>query len=181
MPLQPLDDGPDRKLAHSDRLALPMMIAPAAFSCCRDERVVGRAPGECPGAGRRRHAGGVDVVLDDDRDPEQRTVVAVASRLVGRSRVGERRRADRDHRVERRVELADALEIEVRQLDGVQPVRVHQLLELRDRRRVDVDTGDRGVRRVGREAVGAAAPDTPSKRASRVVRTRERRSRLLIA
>src|ERR671919_1530289 len=33
MPLQPLDDGADRKLAHSDRLALPMMIAPAAFSC----------------------------------------------------------------------------------------------------------------------------------------------------
>src|SRR6187549_120354 len=32
MPLQPLDEGPDRKLAHSDRLALPMMIAPAAFS-----------------------------------------------------------------------------------------------------------------------------------------------------
>ena len=46
----------------------------------RDERVVGRAPGECPGAGCRRHAGGVDVVLDDDRNPEQRTVVAVASR-----------------------------------------------------------------------------------------------------
>src|SRR5215210_259848 len=32
IPLQPLDDGPDRKLAHSDRLALPMMIAPAALS-----------------------------------------------------------------------------------------------------------------------------------------------------
>src|SRR5436305_12698980 len=32
MPLHPLDDGPDRKLAHSDRLALPMMIAPAAFN-----------------------------------------------------------------------------------------------------------------------------------------------------
>src|SRR3954466_7943017 len=32
MPLQPLDDGPDRKLAHSDRFALPMTIAPAAFS-----------------------------------------------------------------------------------------------------------------------------------------------------
>ena len=71
-----------------------------------DERVVGRAPGECPGAGCRRHAGGVDVVLDDDRNPEQRTVVAVASRLVGRSCVGEGRRADRDHRVELRVELA---------------------------------------------------------------------------
>src|SRR5919202_3462043 len=32
MPLQPLDDGPERKLAHSDRFALPMMIAPATFS-----------------------------------------------------------------------------------------------------------------------------------------------------
>ena len=122
MPLQPLDDGPDRKLAHSDRLALPMMIAPAAFSRCRDKRVVGRAPGECPGAGCRRHAGGVDVVLDDDRNPEQRTVVAVASRPVGRSCVGAGRRADRDHRVEDRVELVDAPEIEVRQLDGVHPV-----------------------------------------------------------
>src|SRR5215207_11581650 len=32
MPLQPLDEGLERKLAHSDRLALPMMIAPAALS-----------------------------------------------------------------------------------------------------------------------------------------------------
>src|SRR6187431_2437670 len=32
MPLQPLDDGADRKFAHSDRLALPRMIAPAALS-----------------------------------------------------------------------------------------------------------------------------------------------------
>ena len=34
MPLQPLDDGPERKLAHSERLALPITIAPAAFSRC---------------------------------------------------------------------------------------------------------------------------------------------------
>src|SRR5712692_9816114 len=34
IPLQPLEDGADRKLAHSERLALPMMIAPAAFSFC---------------------------------------------------------------------------------------------------------------------------------------------------
>src|ERR687891_2292957 len=33
IPLQPLDDGDDRKFAHSDRFALPMTIAPAAFSC----------------------------------------------------------------------------------------------------------------------------------------------------
>src|SRR5207237_10708276 len=34
MPLQPLDDGPERKLAHSGRLAFAMMIAPAAFGRC---------------------------------------------------------------------------------------------------------------------------------------------------
>ena len=33
IPLQPLDDGPDRKLAHSDRLAFPITSAPAALSC----------------------------------------------------------------------------------------------------------------------------------------------------
>src|ERR671928_710367 len=32
MPLQPLDEGADRKFAHSERLALAMMIAPAARS-----------------------------------------------------------------------------------------------------------------------------------------------------
>ncbi len=31
MPLQPLDEGIDRKFAHSERLAFAMMIAPAAF------------------------------------------------------------------------------------------------------------------------------------------------------
>ena len=43
-PLQPLDDGPDRKLAHSDRLALPMMIAPAAFSRCAMNASAGVLP-----------------------------------------------------------------------------------------------------------------------------------------
>jgi len=32
MPLQPLDDGIERKFAHSERFALPMTIAPAALS-----------------------------------------------------------------------------------------------------------------------------------------------------
>src|SRR5215211_8867031 len=44
MPLQPLDEGPDRKLAHSDRLALPMMIAPAAFSRAAMNASVGMLP-----------------------------------------------------------------------------------------------------------------------------------------
>src|SRR5438477_8023311 len=44
MPLQPLEDGPDRKLAHSDRLALPMMIAPAAFRRCAMNASAGVLP-----------------------------------------------------------------------------------------------------------------------------------------
>src|SRR5689334_6214635 len=44
IPLQPLEDGADRKLAHSDRLALPMMIAPAAFSRCTMNASLGVLP-----------------------------------------------------------------------------------------------------------------------------------------
>src|SRR5436189_2776919 len=43
-PLQPLDDGPERKFAHSDRFALPMMIAPAAFSLCAMKASAGVLP-----------------------------------------------------------------------------------------------------------------------------------------
>src|SRR3954454_20160847 len=44
MPVQPLDDGPDRKLAHSLRFALPMMIAPAALR----RRTMNASPGVLP-------------------------------------------------------------------------------------------------------------------------------------
>ena len=144
-----------------------MMIAPAALSFFAMKASRGPAAGECPGAGRRRHAGGVDVVLDDDRNPEQWAVVAKASPQVGRECLQESRLADRDHRVELRVELVDAPEIEARQRDGTQPVRLHQLLELRDRRRVDVDAGDPGIRR-GREAGlrrGAGHPEQEGQQA----------------
>ena len=99
MPLQPLEDGMERKFAHSDRFALPMTIAPAALSCWTMNASDGVDAGERPGARGRRHAGRVDVVLHDDRDAEQRAIVALAPRLVGRARIGQRRRADGDHRV----------------------------------------------------------------------------------
>src|ERR687884_2102755 len=44
MPLQPLDEGPERKFAHSERFALPMMIAPAAFSRCAMNASAGVLP-----------------------------------------------------------------------------------------------------------------------------------------
>src|SRR5439155_18388022 len=49
MPLQPLDDGPERKLAHSDRLAFAMMIAPAAFSRCTMNASLGVLPASAQG------------------------------------------------------------------------------------------------------------------------------------
>src|SRR5918996_4763689 len=59
MPLQPLDDGPDRKLAHSDRLALPMMIAPAAFSCA----AMNASAGVLPASAQEPAVVGMPVVL----------------------------------------------------------------------------------------------------------------------
>ena len=59
MPLQPLDDGMDRKFAHSDRLALPMTIAPAAFSCW----TMNASEGELPASAHDPAVVGMPVVL----------------------------------------------------------------------------------------------------------------------
>jgi hypothetical protein len=59
MPLQPLDEGPDRKLAHSDRLALPMMLAPAAFS----RPAMKASCGVLPASAQEPAAVGIPVVL----------------------------------------------------------------------------------------------------------------------
>src|SRR4029453_12008429 len=59
MPLQPLDDGADRKLAHSDRFALPMMIAPAAFSFC----AMNASPGVLPASAQEPAVVGIRGVL----------------------------------------------------------------------------------------------------------------------
>src|ERR687892_352254 len=59
MPLQPLDDGADRKLAHSERLALPMMIAPAACS----RRTMNASAGVLPGCAQEPAVVGMPVVL----------------------------------------------------------------------------------------------------------------------
>ena len=135
IPLQPLDDGlgPEVRplgqvrLGDDDRARRPC-------SWLDDERV-GRA---CEPASAHEPAvvgmpGRVDVVLDDDRDPEERSTVAAAAGRVGGARVGEGRRADRDDRVELRVQLRDPVQVELDELDRAEPVPVHQRLELGDR------------------------------------------------
>src|SRR6185436_12079629 len=59
MPLQPLDDGPERKLAHSDRFALAMMIAPAAFSFI----AMNASPGVLPASAQEPAVVAIPVVL----------------------------------------------------------------------------------------------------------------------
>ena len=106
MPLQPLDDGPDRKFAHSDRLALPMISAPAALSCW----TMNASAGVLPASAHEPAVVGMPVVLMLSLTmigmPRSGRSIAAAARRVGRAGVGERRRADGDDGVERRVELA---------------------------------------------------------------------------
>ena len=59
IPLQPLDEGMERKFAHSERLALPMMIAPAAFS----RRTMKASAGVLPASAHEPAVVGIPVVL----------------------------------------------------------------------------------------------------------------------
>src|SRR5919106_1305892 len=59
MPLHPLDDGAERKFAHSDRLALPRMIAPAA----RSRSTMNASGGELPASAHDPAVVGMPVVL----------------------------------------------------------------------------------------------------------------------
>ena len=58
IPLQPLDDGPDRKFAHSDRLAFPSTSAPAALSCW----TMNASPGVLPASAHEPAVVGMPVV-----------------------------------------------------------------------------------------------------------------------
>jgi hypothetical protein len=90
-------------------------------------------------------------------------LIAAAPCRVGRAGVGERRRTDRDDGIEDWIELLDPVQVELRQLHGFQPMCVHQLLELWDRGRIDVDAGGARVRRFGPVALrrrdGAGHPE----------------------
>jgi hypothetical protein len=59
MPLQPLDDGSERKFAHSDRFALPMISAPAALS----RRMMNASDGVLPASAHDPAVVAIPVVL----------------------------------------------------------------------------------------------------------------------
>ena len=140
----------ERKFAHSLRFVLPRITAPASRSRVDDERVLGRRrAGQRQRPGRRHHAvGGRDVVLDQDRDAVQRAARSPALALrvepVGdRERVG----VDLEHAVQRRpdpVDRLDAREVFVDERPGGLPSRLHPLLQVGDRRLLEIERG-RGV------------------------------------
>ena len=144
-PLQPLVDFVERKLAHSLRLVLPRITAPAARS--RSTTNASRAaidPSQRQRSGGRHHPiAGVDVVLDEDRDAVQRPAHALAFAL-GVERVGNRQRVgiELDDRPQRRTAAIDRLDARGVQLDepprGVAAGR-HRLLQLGDRRFVELE------------------------------------------
>ena len=139
MPLQPLDDGNERKLAHSDRFSFPMIMAPAS----RSPWTMNASSGVLPARAHEPAVVGIPVVLmlsfRSTGIPSSGQIHAAFSRLVCGTRVGQGCRAHEDHRIEHRVELLDPVQIELRQLYGGQAVSVHQILQLRNRLGIHVD------------------------------------------
>ena len=148
-PLQPLVDRDDRKLAHSLRFVLPRMTAPAARRRPTTNASRGRLRAEQgQRAGRRLHVvGGVDVVLDQDRDAVERPARAFLRALpVELAGDGQGVGIHLDDGVETRsapVDLLDPLEVERDEALGGRRSRRHHLLEPGDRRLLERE-GNRG-------------------------------------
>ncbi len=154
-PLQPLVEWVDRKFAHSLRLVLPRITAPASRSRVDDERVLGRrGAGERQRSGGRHHAiGGGDVVLDQDRDAVQRAANTPAPAL-GVEPIGDgaRVRVDLDHAVERRsgaIDRLDPREVLVHQRARRVLAGLHPLLQAGDGRLFQIERRRRGRLRAG--------------------------------
>ena len=129
---QPLVEWVERKLAHSDRFALPMITAPACAQPPDQEGVTGFGRQQGGRAGGGRHARDLDVVLDQHRNALERPPRAVhrARRVAGR-RLGRGVRVDRDHRVQRRVQPLDALQVEAGQGGRAERARGQRGLQTR--------------------------------------------------
>src|SRR5215472_13093969 len=127
------------RLAQNDRAARAQVG--------RDRRVARRwLPDECERSRGGLHlVAGVEVVLDQYRDAVQRAHhVALVALLVGLA--GHRQRIriqldDRVHAWSSLVELEDAIDVEVGQLDRAQLVTGHLGLQLRDRELVELVRG----------------------------------------
>ena len=126
-----------RKFAHSERLALPRITAPACRSCRHDDGVRGDlAEDERERAGGRLHLiGSRDVVLDQNRDAVKRAAdVARLAFVVALFRDLKRVAIHLNDRVQQWIKLGDSREVPFDQLNGSETARSHQVLQLWDGR-----------------------------------------------
>ena len=111
-------------IISSGTLVLPRITAPAARRRRTTSASAARGRAVGVAAVRGDLAGDVDVVLDRDRDAEQRALVAAAAAAVGLVGLGERALGEHDAEgVERRVEARDALEVRARPARATRPRR----------------------------------------------------------
>ena len=161
--LHPEVERAPRKLAHSERFALPRMTAPADAEPAHELRVLGRArPEQRPRPGRVAEVRGVDVVLEQHRDALESAArtVGVSVRVAGR-RLGGGRGVQLQDRVHVVVERADAA-----QVGGGEPRARHHAaveagLDHRDGQRVEPRIGPdrgRGSGRLGDRGSDGGAP-----------------------
>ncbi len=135
--LQPEVEWTERKLAHSLRLVLPRITAPAARRRCDHEGVaLGSVLRQRQRAGGIHHRRGVDVVLEQHRDAVQ-GAAHVAGLALGIARVGFLKciGIELDHGVECRagiVDCRDAVEIGLGERVAVQFAARHACTQIRD-------------------------------------------------
>ena len=140
--LHPLVEWLERKFAHSDRLALPRITAPAVAQPGDQEGLVLVGLGEGGRTGRGGHPRHGDVVLDQHRDAGQRPGRRAArTGLVAGPRLGGGVRAEADDRVQRRVEPLDPAGVESCQFRGGEGAIGEGLPQRRDRRGVRIEPG----------------------------------------
>ena len=141
------------KFANSVRFVLPRITAPAARRLRDDRGVLGRDRVlQRDAAGRRRQAGDVEVVLDQDRDAVQR-----APEVAGRALEVEQRRRPAARRVDdpdgvdpraARVDRRDPVDVGARELHARELARGQLLLQLGDASALEVERRVGGARRL---------------------------------
>lgn len=157
-PLQPELDWVERKLAHSLRLVLPRITAPAVRRRCTiNASRAGRNSARARGAGAVDHRQRVDIVLEQHRDAVQRpTHVAGFAFGIQGACVGFGLWIEFDHRVEPGAGAIDAgntLQIRARQLQAAALAAGHARLQAGH-------VGLAQIERVGGGRVGSACRRT---------------------
>jgi hypothetical protein len=94
--------------------------------------------------------GRVDVVLEQDGDAVEESAATVPQPTpVGLCRLLDRVRVDRDDRPDQGVDARDPVDVEASEAGGREATAAHGVLDVRDRRCLQIDAREDGRRRGG--------------------------------